>query len=71
MSFRLMMHSFFTRFRNEVLPGSVLSEDDSSQLPHGLLLPRLRRGNRYRLLHSLRSLSQEAGDSDDQVEKKN
>ncbi|KAL6725389.1 hypothetical protein Aduo_007445 [Ancylostoma duodenale] len=52
---------------SEVLPGSVLSGDDSSQLPHGLLLPRLRRGNRYRLLHSLRSLSQE-GDSDDQKE---
>ncbi|ETN79868.1 hypothetical protein NECAME_09568 [Necator americanus] len=53
---------------NEILPGSVLSEENSSQLPHGLLLARLRRGNRYRLLHSLRSLSQEGGDSDDQKE---
>ncbi|XGW14394.1 hypothetical protein V3C99_000588 [Haemonchus contortus] len=50
----------------EVVPGSVLSDDNSSQLPQGLLLPRLRRGNRYRLLCSLRSLSQE--DSDDQKE---
>ncbi|PIO66442.1 hypothetical protein TELCIR_11843 [Teladorsagia circumcincta] len=50
----------------EIIPGSVLSDDDSSQLPQGLLLPRLRRGNRYRLLCSLRPLSQE--DSDDQKE---
>ncbi|CAJ0596760.1 unnamed protein product [Cylicocyclus nassatus] len=53
---------------NEVLPGSVLSDEDSSQLPHGLLLPRLRRGNRYRLLYSLRIASQDGGDSDDQKE---
>ncbi|KHJ88663.1 hypothetical protein OESDEN_11541 [Oesophagostomum dentatum] len=52
----------------EVLLGSVLSDENSSQLPHGLLLPRLRRGNRYRLLCSLRSLSTESGDSDDQKE---
>lgn len=49
---------------SEVIPGSVLSEEESSQLPHGVLLPRIRRGNRYRLLCSLRALSQE--DSDDQ-----
>ncbi|WKY01768.1 hypothetical protein Q1695_015628 [Nippostrongylus brasiliensis] len=51
---------------SDIVPGSVLSEEQSFQLPHGLLLPRLRRGNRYRLLCSLRSMSQE--DSDDQKE---
>ncbi|KAK6058805.1 F-box domain protein [Cooperia oncophora] len=50
----------------EIIPGSVLSYDNSSQLPQGLLLPRLRRGNRYRLLCSLRPPLQE--DSDDQKE---
>uniref|UniRef100_A0A158PA42 F-box domain-containing protein n=1 Tax=Angiostrongylus cantonensis TaxID=6313 RepID=A0A158PA42_ANGCA len=57
----------FRIFRSEVILGSVLSRDDSSQLPHGLLLPRLRRGNRYRLLCSLLSMSQELTDLDDQV----
>ncbi|KAE9417429.1 hypothetical protein Angca_000681 [Angiostrongylus cantonensis] len=54
--------------KSEVILGSVLSRDDSSQLPHGLLLPRLRRGNRYRLLCSLLSMSQELTDLDDQKE---
>ncbi|KAK5980731.1 hypothetical protein GCK32_013943 [Trichostrongylus colubriformis] len=50
----------------EVIPGSVLSGDSSSQLPQGLLLPCIRRGNRYRLLCSLRPVSLD--DSDDQKE---
>ncbi|VDM63805.1 unnamed protein product [Angiostrongylus costaricensis] len=54
--------------KSEIILGSVLSRDDSSQLPHGLLLPRLRRGNRYRLLCSLLSMSQELTDLDDQKE---
>ncbi|KAJ1348812.1 hypothetical protein KIN20_004209 [Parelaphostrongylus tenuis] len=53
---------------SEVIHGSVLSQEDSSQLPHGLLLPRLRRGNRYRLLCSLLTLPQESTAHDDQKE---
>lgn len=56
---------------SEVVLGSVLSQEDSSQLPHGLLLPRIRRGNRYRLLCSLLSLSQDLTDNDEQKEKEN
>ncbi|KJH45217.1 hypothetical protein DICVIV_08758 [Dictyocaulus viviparus] len=54
---------------SELISGSVLSQDNSSQLPSGLLLPRLRRGNRYRLLCSLQSIPpREAVEYDDQKE---